>query len=298
MTTRSAAALNIQDITRDAPQSTGNQTASPFLKWAGGKSRLLQELFKRLPAGVERRRYFEPFVGGGALFFAYAPQRAELADVNPELVNAYEVVRDHVDKLLGGLKKHAKKHNEDHYYQTRARYNQQRRRLSRITRATDFIYLNKTCFNGLHRVNRKGEFNVPMGRYKNPRIADEAGLRRASSALQGANIRCAGYEELLESARPGDFIYLDPPYAPASKTANFTGYATDGFGLDDQARLRDVFSELDRRGAKVMLSNNDVPIVRELYAKFSIDKVMAPRAINRDAKKRGAVAEVIVRNYK
>jgi DNA adenine methylase len=160
-----------------------------------------------------------------------------------------------------------------------------------------FIYLNKTCFNGLHRVNRRGEFNVPAGRYQNPRILDEALLRAASRELHKAEIHNDPFERILELAKPGDFIYFDPPYEPVSQTANFTSYASDGFDRDDQTRLRDVFAELDRRRCKLMLSNSDVPFIRDLYRKFRLDIVAAPRAINCDATRRGLVSEVVVRNY-
>ena len=185
----------------------------------------------------------------------------------------------------------------EHYYRTRERYNHSTR-LSAPTRAAMFIYLNKTCFNGLHRVNRKGEFNVPAGRYKNPRIVNPEALQAASRVLKGADIRCQGFESLVKTAKPGDFIYFDPPYAPVSETANFTAYATNGFTTEDQARLRDVYTELDRRGCKLMLSNSDVQLIRDLYSDFEITTVAAPRAINCNAKRRGKVSEVVVRNYK
>ena len=156
---------------------------------------------------------------------------------------------------------------------------------------------NKTCFNGLHRVNRKGEFNVPVGSYKNPRILNESALRAASAALEAAHLECTSFESLLQNAKPGDFVYFDPPYEPVSQTASFTSYARDGFCQEDQTRLRDVYKELHRRGCKLMLSNSDVPFIRKLYKDFRIDTVAAPRAINCNAKKRGKVSEVVVRNY-
>jgi DNA adenine methylase len=159
-----------------------------------------------------------------------------------------------------------------------------------------FLYLNKTCFNGLHRVNREGRFNVPAGRYVNPRIVNAEALRAAGRLLRYAELHCESFEVLLSLARPGDFVYLDPPYQPVSSTANFTAYARDGFSLDDQTRLRDVFAELDRRGCKLMLSNSDVPVIHELYKRYRIDKVAALRAVNCDGRNRGRVSEV-VRNY-
>ena len=270
---------------------------APFIKWVGGKGRLLSQLLPMLPPGAARMRHVEAFAGGGAMFFARRPDRALLTDVNSELIATYRAVRDEVDSVIAELKKHARRHEEAHYYQTRERYNETRDRGPSAKRAAMFIYLNKTCFNGLHRVNRKGEFNVPAGRYKSPRICDVDGLRAASLQLRVADLRDDPFEALLESARPGDFVYLDPPYEPVSRTANFTGYARNGFSQDDQRRLRDVFDALSRRGTKCMLSNSDVPFVRELYHRYRIDTVRAARAINCDARRRGAVNEVVVRNY-
>jgi DNA adenine methylase len=241
-------------------------------------------------------RHVEPFVGGGALFFSRQPQRALLTDINATLVGTYAAIRDDVDGVVRGLRGLANRHSKESYYQVRERYNRGKR-LSTAKRAAMFIYLNKTCFNGLHRVNRKGEFNVPVGSYKNPRILNEEGLRAASEALESADLRCASFDSLLENAKPGDFVYFDPPYEPVSRTASFTSYARDGFSQDDQTRLRDVYKELDRRGCKLMLSNSDVPFIRDLYDDFNVDTVAAPRAINCDATKRGKVSEVVVRNY-
>ncbi len=270
--------------------------ASPFVKWVGGKGRLLSQLRPLLPQGIEFMRHVEPFLGGGALFFARQPPRALLSDVNLSLVGAYKAIADNVDRVIAELEILAASHNETFYYKVRDRYNQQRR-TSPSSQAAMFIYLNKTCFNGLHRVNRKGEFNVPVGRYKNPRICDPTGLRAASQALRGADLRCAAFEELVHTCKAGDFVYFDPPYEPVSQTSNFTGYATNGFTQDDQTLLRDVFAALDKRGCKLMLSNSDVPFIRKLYKSFNVTTVAAPRAINCDATKRGRVSEVVVRNY-
>lgn len=267
------------------------------MKWVGGKGRILAQLRPLLPPGVERMRHVEPFVGGGAMFFDRRPERALLCDVNEALVATYVAVRDEVDEVIAALARLAAAHTgTDAYYGVRERYNARRAR-DAAERAAMFVYLNKTCFNGLHRVNRRGEFNVPAGRYKNPRILDEDGLRAASEALAGADIRRASFEALLEHAKPGDFVYFDPPYEPVSQTASFTSYAQDGFSRDDQARLRDVYRALDRRGCRLMLSNSDVPFIRELYREFRIDTVAAPRAVNCDGRGRGRVSEVVVRNY-
>ncbi len=283
-------------LTPIIPQQAPTRAPAPIVKWVGGKGRILGQLEPLLPAGVEMMRHVEPFFGGGALFFRRQPRRALVSDINPELVNVYEWVRDAPSALVPHLQALAKGHNQESYYEVRTRYNQPG--MKSAERAATFIYLNKTCFNGLHRVNRRGEFNVPAGRYKNPKILDPEGLLAASAALSQAEIREQGFEGLLESARPGDFVYFDPPYAPVSDTANFTGYAKNGFGTDMQVKLRDVFRVLDRRGCKLMLSNSDVPLIRELYRGFTIDTVAAPRAINCNAKRRGKVSEVVVRNYR
>ena len=257
---------------------------------------MLSQLRPLLPKGVEHMRHVEPFVGGGALFFSRRPRRALLTDINPTLVAAYGVIRDDVEAVIGALRGLAGSHSKESYYEVRERYNQGRR-VATAKRAAMFIYLNKTCFNGLHRVNRKGEFNVPVGSYKNPRILNEEGLRGASRALHGTKLECSPFDALLENAKPGDFVYFDPPYEPVSQTANFTAYARDGFSQEDQTRLRDVYEALDRRGCKLMLSNSDVPFIRHLYKDFNIATVAAPRAINCNAKKRGKVSEIVARNY-
>lgn len=270
--------------------------AGPILKWAGGKGRLLGELDARLPSGDQIRRHVEPFFGGGAFFFGRQPERAVIADVNPSLVATYRAVKDDVEELIRRLMPLAARHSIERYYQVRDRYNQARN-VDEIDRAAMFIYLNKTCFNGLHRVNKKGEFNVPAGRYKNPTILNAASLRAASALLSRAEIRHDGFEALLRYAKPGDFVYLDPPYAPVSETANFTAYALGGFGTAEQQKLADVFRVLDKRGCRLMLSNSDVPLIRDLYKDYLVEQIMAPRAINSKGSRRGPVAEVVVRNY-
>jgi DNA adenine methylase len=287
MTTSAAVAAQIEQQPREA---------APFVKWVGGKGRLLSQLRPLLPRGIERLRHVEPFVGGGALFFARRPARALLTDINPSLIGTYTAIRDDVDEVIKALRALAARHSKERYYEVRARYNEARG-VKTAKRAAMFIYLNKTCFNGLHRVNRKGEFNVPVGAYKNPRILNEGALLAASDALRGAMLRCSPFESLVEHAKPGDFVYFDPPYEPVSSTSNFTSYARDGFSRDDQVRLRDTFEALDRRGCKLMLSNSDVPFIRDIYANFDVTTVAAPRAINCDASKRGKVSEVVVRNY-
>ncbi len=269
---------------------------SPFVKWVGGKGRIIPQLQPLLPAGVDRMRHVEPFVGCGALFFSRLPKRALLCDINPSLIGTYTAIRDNVHEVIGHLEELAAHHDKERYYAVRSRYNAMQDGAPE-QRAAMFIYLNKTCFNGLHRVNRRGEFNVPCGSYKNPRILDEWGLHAASEALQKADIVHGGFEGLLKRARPGDFVYFDPPYEPVSRTANFTSYTKGGFSQEDQVRLRDVFKALHKRGCKLMLSNSDVPFIREIYEEFQIDTVAAPRAINCNGRGRGKVSEVVVRNY-
>jgi DNA adenine methylase len=241
-------------------------------------------------------RHVEPFVGGGALFFRLQPQRALLSDINQALIDTYLAVRDEVESVITRLMRLARDHSTDRYYQVRDQYNGDKS-LPRAARAAAFVYLNKTCFNGLHRVNRSGQFNVPIGRYENPRIVDPERLRAASGLLRRVELRCEPFESLLAFAKPGDFVYFDPPYEPLSRTASFTAYDSNGFSREQQTRLRDVFRELDRRGCKLMLSNSDVPAIRELYHDYRIDNVAALRAVNCDSAHRGRVSEVVVRNY-
>ncbi len=272
------------------------EKAAPFIKWVGGKGRLVSQLMSLLPAGIEHRRYFEPFAGGAALFFALRPQQAWLSDNNPALIHTYKAVRDRVDDVASYLELHAQHHCAEYYYAKRDDYNH-RSKAGTTEHAALFIYLNKTCFNGLHRVNARGHFNVPMGRYVRPRIINFEALRSTSMALKKVNLRCAQFDELVDIARPGDFVYFDPPYHPLSATANFTSYTQDKFTTDDQRHLRDVFFALDRRGCKVMLSNSDSPLIRELYAPWHLTAVNASRAVNCNARKRGKVSELVVRNY-
>lgn len=276
--------------------------AAPFLKWAGGKSSLLKQYADYLPAGGVNR-YFEPFVGSGAVFFHLSGEGwagpVQLSDINAELINVYRVVRDEVEGLIRELTHHKLHHSRWYYYHIRALDRQPgwRERASRVERAARMIYLNKTCYNGLWRVNSRGEFNVPMGRYNNPRICDEPRLRAASQVLCGVDISRLPFEEAVDDAGPGDFVYFDPPYIPLSDTANFTSYTRGGFGEAEQVRLAGLFRELDRRGVRVMLSNSEHPLVRDLYQGFRIEQVRARRHINSRANGRGPIHEVVVLNY-
>ncbi len=241
-------------------------------------------------------RYLEPFLGSGAVFFhvkaLLQPSHALLCDTNAELIDTFLAVRDEPDALIELLRQHQKHHCESHYYEVRTRSPQ-----TRAARAARLIYLNKAGFNGLFRVNSRGIFNVPFGHRVNPTIFNEALLRAASVALQKAELHARDFRDLSVVARKGDFIYLDPPYQPLSKTAKFTSYTSGSFGENDQRDLANLYAELNRRGCLLMLSNSDTPLIRELYADFRIHQVSARRMINSDGKKRGPVSEVVVVNY-
>ncbi|MGF1535328.1 MAG: DNA adenine methylase [Elainellaceae cyanobacterium] len=265
----------------------------PFIKWVGGKTQLLPELMRRIPKRIDR--YFEPFLGGGALFFHLQPEKAVLTDINPDLVSLYQVIRDSVEELIADMGQHV--HSKDYYYAIRsidrtAGY----AAWTEIQKASRLIYLNKTCYNGLYRVNSKGQFNVPFGRYKNPTILNADNLRACSQALQGTAIAVRDFRSVKESAQPGDFVYFDPPYAPLSATANFTGYTKDGFDRDMQYALRDLCRELDRKGVRFMVSNSSAPLVLDLYQEFKVERVYATRLINSKAGRRGKIPEVLVTN--
>lgn len=265
--------------------------AHPFVKAVGGKTFLAPEILRRLPAKINT--YYEPFVGGGAIFFALAAEgrfkRAVIGDANEELMIAYEAITVNVEAVIRALKEHV--YEEKHYYEVRA---QKPRTMGSINRAARFIYLNKTCFNGLYRVNRKGEFNVPFGSYTNPTICDEENLRACSVALKRVTFTSLDFEKTVLVAKRGDAIYNDSPYVPVSVTANFTTYTAGGFSLSDQERLRDVAKSLDARGVHVLLSNADTPLVRKLYRGFKIESVQAPRRVNSKASRRGNVGELLI----
>jgi DNA adenine methylase len=267
----------------------------PFLKWAGGKRQLLDELLKRLPAFV--RAYHEPFLGGGALFFELAArgrfQKAYLSDLNADLIEAYVVVQTWVEDLIVSLKKH--EHSKEYFYRIRS---VDPASLDIIERASRLIYLNRTCYNGLYRVNSKGEFNVPFGNYKNPLICDEDNLRLCSEALKGVTLRHQAFYAVMRDVTRGDFIYFDPPYHPVSKTASFSTYEKSGFGEDDHRRLKDIFAALDRKKCFVMLSNSYTPFTRRLFKEYKPETVEATRVLNSKSSGRGVVNEILVRNYK
>ncbi|MCB0322732.1 MAG: DNA adenine methylase [Bdellovibrionales bacterium] len=266
----------------------------PFLKWAGGKRQLVPALRANMPK--QYGRYLEPMIGGGAFFFELQPKNAYIADINEELVNLYLVVRDETEALIRDLRKH--EHNADYFYKLRdADRSGTYKRWGPVKRASRLIYLNKTCFNGLYRVNAQGHFNVPFGDYKNPRIVDEDNLRACSLALRDTKIVLGSFEHIRKVAKKGDFVYFDPPYVPLSTSANFTSYSKERFDADMQIKLRDLCIELDRKAVKFMLSNSSAPFVLELYKDFHVQLLDASRAINSKAEGRGKVKEVLVRNY-
>lgn len=266
---------------------------TPIVKWAGGKSKLLDQLLVRRP--MKYRRYYEPFLGGGAFFFKLAPRRAAISDLNSDLMNTYRCVAWNVEAVIQRLERHRKSHSPEYYYQTRERWNGQEFRAD-VDRAAAFIYMNKTCYNGLYRVNQRGHFNVPMGRYSAPNICDGEQLRAASRLLQRAEMRVGHFAERVADAGAGDFVYFDPPYDPLTRTASFTGYTADSFGDQDQHDLARVVADLTDRGTHVMISSSDTPFIRHLYRGFQLDQVLVNRAINSRASARGAVSELIITN--
>lgn len=284
--------LALRTVATDAPVE-----APPFLKWVGGKAQLLAQFDKFLPARVDR--YFEPFIGGGAVFFhlkhRFPQMRAFLRDINPELINAYMAVRDFPHELMRRLDTHLTRFRADrvnYFYLVRAQHHLPAGEI--VERAARMIFLNKTCFNGLWRVNARGEYNVPIGSQINPNLYDEENILAASLALQGVHLAVQDFRDTLSQTRRGDFAYIDPPYVPISATASFTSYTKEDFGAEEQRELAALFADAARRGVRLMLSNSDVPFVRNLYREFTIHTVSARRAINCDGSKRGSVNEVVI----
>ena len=271
----------------------------PFVKWVGGKRQLLSQ-FRELglyPSNFDgaNHRYFEPFVGGGAVFFDLQPKNATISDLNAELITTYKVIRDDVESLIKSLLNHV--YDKDYFLKIRAMNPAE---MSELDIASRFIYLNRTCFNGMYRVNSKGQFNVPFGRYKNPVICDEDNLRAVSRALKDVKILNADYKSAVSEAKTGDFVYFDPPYYPISSTSSFTSYTKEGFAEKEQIELRDAFAELSDRGCYVMLSNSDVTFIRNIYGELknvTITTVSAGRAINSKATARGKITELVITNY-
>lgn len=274
-----------------------NPLATPILKWVGGKRQLLNEILKHIPDKFST--YYEPLLGGGAVLFDLQPKKAIVNDINEDLINVYSVIRDNVEELIEDLKKH--KNDADYYYEIREKdrdkekYNQ----LSNIEKASRIIYLNKTCYNGLFRVNQQGEFNAPFGKYKNPNIVNETTIRAVNNYFNKAQItfKCTDFEEAVKGIRKGSFVYFDPPYDPVSDSSNFTGYDKGGFNRDEQIRLKTLCDKLNRRNIKFLLSNSATSFIFDLYKDYNITIVQANRAINSKSDKRGKVNEVLVKNY-
>ena len=274
-----------------------NRLIMPVVKWVGGKRQLLDILTPLFPEKFSS--YCEPFLGGGAVLFDIQPNVAYVNDINAELINMYEVIKNNVDELIKELATHT--NDENHFYLVRDwdRDKEKYCKLTEIQKAARIIYLNKTCYNGLFRVNNAGEFNSPFGHYKSPNIINAPILKAVSTYFNKAKIYFSNtdYEEVLDNLKKGTFVYIDPPYDPISDTSNFTGYSKGGFDRNEQLRLKKCCDELNRRGIKFMLSNSATDFIKEQYSEYNITVVKAKRAINSNASKRGQVDEIVVRNY-
>lgn len=272
-----------------------NVMISPILKWVGGKRQLLSEIMPLINKNCST--YVEPFVGGGAVFFELQPKKAIINDFNSELINVYQVVRDNVEELISALEKHNELNSEEYFYEVRGiDRTEQFQEMTDVEKAARIIYLNKTCFNGLYRVNAAGHFNSPYGKYKNPNIVNAATLRAMSKYLNKGNIdiRQGDYKAALKGLRKGAFVYLDPPYMPISTSSSFTGYTENGFSYNHQVELKKECDKLRKKGIAFLQSNSDCPEIRDLYKDYQIITVQARRNINSNAKKRGEINEVLI----
>jgi len=266
----------------------------PFLKWAGGKSQLLPELLKRIPKNFNR--YFEPFIGGGAFFFYLQPMNAYISDTNEELILTYTVIRDRLPELIIELEKI--KHSTENYYSLRALDRELSfSGLSSVLKAARLIYLNKTCFNGLYRVNASGQFNVPQGKYKNPKYVDRENLFACHQVLRATEIVHDSFLSIEHKVKKGDFVYFDPPYVPLTTTSSFKTYTKEGFGEAEQVALKDLCDRLTKMEVNWMLSNSSSPVVLDLYNDYNIELVDATRSINSKANSRGKIKEALISNY-
>ncbi len=274
-----------------------NKLVLPFVKWVGGKRQLLNEIEKHIPEQFSR--YYEPFVGGGAVLFHVRPKNAIINDSNEELVNLYNVIKESPEELIEDLKKH--KNEEKYFYEVRGidREKEKYLELSNIQRASRIIFLNKTCYNGLFRVNSSGEFNSPFGRYKNPNIVNDVTIKAVGNYLSKNDIQILNtdYEKSLSKIRKGAFVYFDPPYDPISDSSSFTGYTKNGFDRTEQERLKKVCDKLNDKGVKFLLSNSSTEFIRDLYKDYNIFSIKAKRAINSKGNGRGETTEVLVKNY-
>lgn len=277
-----------------------NKLVAPVVKWVGGKRQLLSEIKKYTPNKFYT--YFEPFVGGGAVLFELQPKQAVINDINRELVNLYSVIQNNVEELINKLSdSNLYSNTSECYYRIREldREPKEYNKLTGIDKAARVLYLNKTCYNGLYRVNSMGEFNSPFGSYKNPNIVNEITLRAVNKYFNDANIKFLNtdFEKAVKNAKKEDFVYFDPPYAPISKTSNFTGYNESGFGETEQIRLKKLCDKLNEKGVKFLLSNSDCEFIRNLYKDYNIVTIRAKRTINSNGNNRGAISEVLIRNY-
>lgn len=277
-----------------------NIQARPFLKWVGGKGQLLAQFEQYYPKDFNN--YFEPFIGGGAVFFNLSPTKASINDVNTTLISAYKNIKDQPKEIIKILLKLENKYRngdlenqKELFYKIREQFNKLSD--SELKKTAYLIFLNKTCFNGMYRENSKGEFNTPFGKYKNPKILDRENILKVSKILEHTKLTSVSFEKAVANAKKGDFIYFDPPYHPLSETAKFTSYHKDNFSKEDQIKLRDVFAELDKRGCYVMLSNSYTDFINNIYRKYRCETVMASRAINCKASGRGKIKELLIMNY-
>lgn len=277
---------------------TNDPLVSPILKWVGGKRQLLDVILPLIP---EHTTYYEPFVGGGAVFFRTVPEKAVINDSNEELINIYKVIKEYPEELITLLERHKAGNSQEYFYKVRVldRDGGEYRMMTATERAARIIYLNKTCYNGLFRVNRAGEFNSPWGKYKNPNITNEVTIRAMSRYFNKSKVTmlCGDYREALKGIRKNSFVYLDPPYMPISSSSSFTGYTAAGFGVLEQKELKRQCDLLNKKGIKFLLSNSCCDFVEDLYKYYHVERVSAKRTINAQGDKRGAIDEVLVRNY-
>ncbi|HEN0625031.1 TPA: DNA adenine methylase [Streptococcus agalactiae] len=279
-----------------------NILVSPVVKWVGGKRQLLPEIKKYIPSKIST--YVEPFLGGGAVLFELQPKKAIVNDFNSELINVYQVIKDNPEELILSLESHKQLNNEDYYYKIRGLDRTEGfDDLSNVEKASRILYLNKTCYNGLFRVNRAGQFNTPYGKYKNPNIVNEVTIRAMSKYLNKNNVKLmtGDYKEALKNLRKGAFVYFDPPYLPISSSSSFTGYTENGFEIDKQIELRDECKKLAKRGIDFLLSNSYSSEILDLYSDksfFKIEVVKATRNVNSISDKRGEINEVLITNVK
>lgn len=280
---------------------TKSVPARPFLKWVGGKGRLVPQLAQYFPEKYDE--YYEPFVGGGAVYFSLNSKISHINDLNKVLIGLYKIIRDEPDSLIAELTILQSEYLNCKSLDKKKEYFLKKRNLFNsietvtLEKTALLIFLNKTCFNGMYRENSKGEFNIPFGKHETPTICDVSNILNVSKTLRHTSITSKSYEKAVAKAKVGDFVYFDPPYHPINATSSFTSYHADGFNEEDQKKLCELFGELAKRGCKVMLSNSDTPLINEIYKKYNIHKIYAARNINANGEKRGKITEVVITNY-